>query len=926
MKHISLLITFYIGILCSLCAQKDTEFWFVCPEVSNGGSGNYDHPVAFRFSTYELSATVLITQPANPSFTPISIFIPENSTNSVLFPPYFNAVENTPPNTVLNKGFYIESTNPITAYYEVIGTTPHNPEVFSLKGKNAIGKTFFIPFQTVANNTNTFNPLPYAAFDIVATEDGTILTIIPTKPIIGSTSIQPLIVFLNKGQTYSAQSPSLLANEHPSGTKVTANKPVSITMKDDGLDGGAIFGNFCRDLTGTQIVPIEKIGTKYVVQKGFLNGNEFAFAVSTSSNTHVIMDGTLQGILGEGQLLVLPITNGSHFVESSAPIYLHQMTGIGCELASEILPALDCTGSSAVRFVRSTNESFYLFLVTESGNESGFTLNGIPSHIPPNSFQPVPGSNGQYVSAVISFSNFQVPTNQSSIIENSLGDFQMGFLNGGVVTGCRFGFFSDFGNLIPLSFSISLCPGESITVNGQTYSQPTTVFDTIPGIQGCDTLVTYDIELANYDLTFQIDSLSCSNGQTSLHYTLCNILGGALPPEVYVALYDSDPSTAPASHLGNIVVQALVSTSCISGTLSNLSALLPSTTNPCPIFTLTNFDGSKPGPISLSNFPTPVFEECNYSNNLNNFLVQLPEINAQARDEICNRPGSILVTSTFGIPPFEFNLNAGPWVNTPVFDNLPAGTYLLSIRDAQGCLNTSTYTIRSYTPIAVQIDSIRSIDCRREKGLISVSASGGNQPYSFRIDNGSPQPDGVFNNLETGVFSIVVADKDSCEVRLDGLAITESTDTSLTSEMIDLCSGLFIVLPNGDSINHAGSYPVVLSRENGCDSTIVFTIGISPNNFYVPNVFAPGRPGLNESFSVFTNPACIQNVSLLQVYDRWGNLVFEHHNLKPNDYTQGWRGDYRGQPLPPGVYTYLIELQLTNGLLIPHHGNVTLIR
>jgi len=541
-----------------------------------------------------------------------------------LFPPQFNFIENTPPNTILNNGFYIESTSTITAYYEIIGSTSHNPEIFSLKGKNALGNAFLVPFQTVVNNTNTFNPLPSAAFDIVATEDNTTIVITPTKPIIGGAANQAFTILLNKGQTYSGQSPSLFAIEHPSGTKIVSDKPVALTMKDDGLDGGAVFGNFCRDLTGTQLVPIEKIGTKYVVQKGFLTGNEFAFVVATSSNTQVTMDGVPQGVIDEGQILVLSITNGSHFVESTSPIYLHQITGVGCELASEVLPALDCTGSSSVRFIRSTNETFYLFLVTESGNESSFSINGNTNLISSSDFQTVPGSNGQYVSSIISFSNLQVPTNQSSIIENTLGNFQMGFLNGGVTTGCRFGYFSDFGHQVPISYSTTLCPGQSITINGQTYSQSTTVLDTIPGIQGCDTLVTYNILAAPFDLTFQTDSITCNNGQIDLHYTLCNLGSNPLPDSVTVAFYNTDPTSGTATHLGNLTLNPSPNITCYSSTYSNAGSILPLPGGTYSLYSIVNFDGSSPTPFALSNLPLTTTEECSYENNLSNTVVRLP--------------------------------------------------------------------------------------------------------------------------------------------------------------------------------------------------------------------------------------------------------------------------------------------------------------
>ncbi|MBK8965118.1 MAG: hypothetical protein IPM36_00260 [Lewinellaceae bacterium] len=284
-------IVFWMSIyLCpnSIFCQKDIEFWFVAPETSKG-SINYDRPVVFRFCTYDLPGTIKISQPANPDFPSQTISMPPNSASKFELPPNFEFVENTPPNQVLNKGFLIESSSPITVYYEVIGSPPNNPEIFSLKGRNALGKRFFIPFQNIINNTTSFAPQPYAAFDIVAIEDNTEITIIPTKAIVGGAANTPKVVSLNRGQTFSVQASTINAVDRPVGSEVTADKPIAITIKDDLIDGGSIYGNFCRDLVGTQIVPIEKTGTKYVAQKGFLNGDEFVFVLGIEPNTQIYL-------------------------------------------------------------------------------------------------------------------------------------------------------------------------------------------------------------------------------------------------------------------------------------------------------------------------------------------------------------------------------------------------------------------------------------------------------------------------------------------------------------------------------------------------------------------------------------------------------------------------------------------------------------
>jgi gliding motility-associated-like protein len=561
--NIPALIFLVITTSFNLFAQKDTAFWFVAPEVTQG-TLDYDRPVVFRFSTYESPAVITVSQPANPAFPPQVLNLPANTSGNLVLGTLFNFVENRPPNQVLKKGFYISATNPISAYYEVLGGCLCNPEIFSLKGKNALGLTFFTPFQSILENSSVHSPLPHAAIDIVATEDNTSVTILPTRNLVGHVANIPFVVQLQRGETYCAEALGQTGNAHPTGTKITSNKPIAVTVKDDLVDGGGTWGGSCRDLMGDQIVPVEKVGTQYVIQKGALNGPEFSFVVATANNTEVKLNGVVVGIINEGNALTLNIT-GVHFISTSAPAYVLQMTGNGCELGAEVLPPLDCGGSRSIRFVRATEELFYLFLVTKNGFQSGFTINGSNAAIPASAFSIVPGSNGMYVAATINVSTIDVPALVSSVVENSLGLFQMGFINGKeTATGARFGYFSDYSNAIviekeyPMCFgdtlhvhnlsiaspgyyaskvssltgcdssyeihvvsqifvnsqaTIQLCPNSFVTINGTNYNQPAVVLDSIPaqGL-GCDTIVTYTIELVTQQI--QEQTIDFCNGDT----------------------------------------------------------------------------------------------------------------------------------------------------------------------------------------------------------------------------------------------------------------------------------------------------------------------------------------------------------------------------------------------------------------------------
>jgi gliding motility-associated-like protein len=79
-------------------------------------------------------------------------------------------------------------------------------------------------------------------------------------------------------------------------------------------------------------------------------------------------------------------------------------------------------------------------------------------------------------------------------------------------------------------------------------------------------------------------------------------------------------------------------------------------------------------------------------------------------------------------------------------------------------------------------------------------------------------------------------------------------------------------------------------------------LGCPPNpeyQIFMPNVFSPNNDGFNDLFEVFG-----RNITFvrLRIFDRWGNLVFETQSPE-----QGWDGRFRGQNMPTGVYTCLLE-------------------
>lgn len=489
MKRVLLLCVLLFLFITNNIAQSGTEFWLAPPDVTELHNSPGGVPIYLNISTFSKAATVTIDQPANPSFTPIVINLAANTAHQENLSSFVSVLETRPTNTVLNTGLRVSSTEIITAYYEVSNTS--NPDIFALKGKNALGDEFYIPLHNHAPFYNhTFaSPHPaFASFEIVATEDSTDVTIFSPVPVDGHPARTPFTIRLDRGQTYScAYTGTNYENpiNHPSGAIVLSNKDIAISIKDDSNhnpSGG------CYDLLGDQIVPVGIVGTEYIAIKGRLNsnGDESVFILATENNTKVYIDGSSTPIvtLFAGQTyrydmdyLASSTNSNSVYITLSKPSYVTHVTGFGCEMGTAILPPLNCAGSEQVAFTRSTSEGFFLNILVRSKAVGGFSINGSgTATIDTTKFIDVPGTGGEWKAAQLEFNASQIPVNTAQLITNSKDVFALGIINGGAGSGCRYGFFSEFAAEVEVvaGSNGTVCANDTFNLSGSVSGGTTT--------------------------------------------------------------------------------------------------------------------------------------------------------------------------------------------------------------------------------------------------------------------------------------------------------------------------------------------------------------------------------------------------------------------------------------------------------------------
>ncbi len=447
-----LMLAYSIMLLSPIAvlAQVDQTFWFVVPETTREHAKT---PGVLRITAFQNAANVRISQPANPDFHPIELTVPAGTQQLVEFHDYgqnikgynstgawvegrnvepprrgdgslalelmLSAIENgtldqvrwnnsvvldhdwpgisgneptgvsSLEDMIFNKGLLIESTNgaDISVYYEI--ANPRNPERFNLKGQNALGTEFLIPSQNQFMNYSGMRR-SREKVDIVATEDGTVVTINYDRDLhnfVGKPSSgNSFSVTLDRGETFVLRSNTQSREQQLGGIFIESTKDIAVTISDDSIIESTSYIHY--DLVGDQLIPTSIAGTRYIAMHPSFGTRhqdvyERSGTGSVSNQVFIWPVGDPTGIRINGVAVKQPggsetFSRGDHYVtnisgngiliESDQPVIVYQISSYGYELGGGVLPALECTGSKSVTFARIYDENFFIQILTKKKN------------------------------------------------------------------------------------------------------------------------------------------------------------------------------------------------------------------------------------------------------------------------------------------------------------------------------------------------------------------------------------------------------------------------------------------------------------------------------------------------------------------------------------------------------------------------------
>ncbi len=121
-------------------------------------------------------------------------------------------------------------------------------------------------------------------------------------------------------------------------------------------------------------------------------------------------------------------------------------------------------------------------------------------------------------------------------------------------------------------------------------------------------------------------------------------------------------------------------------------------------------------------------------------------------------------------------------------------------------------------------------------------------------------------------------------------------------------------------------YFVTATDSNACinRSTIEVIVLCQGNKIFLPNTFSPNGDGTNDVF--YARGTGLDRVKSLRIFNRWGEVVFEQRDFPVNNAANGWNGMYKGKKALPDVYIYQVEIFCENSELIRFEGNIALIQ
>ena len=484
------------------------------------------------------------------------------------------------------------------------------------------------------------------------------------------------------------------------------------------------------------------------------------------------------------------------------------------------------------------------------------------------------------------------------------------------------------------STDIQVACDSFVWIDGINYvANNNTATQTIVGgaANGCDSIITLNLTInPTPTVTVPNDLIYCKG-----EITLVNIFTSTNPGTTYTWTNSNTAIGLVANGIGNI-----------------------------PVFTATNSTGA---PISGVISVTPSANGCvglpvNYNIIVSpaiTFTKVITPISCFAAND-----GQIAITPISGTPNFNYTWSVPGVGNSALATGLLPGQVTVTVEDANGCSEDSTFTIFEPAQIIVSFLSDRIDGCPGESVEFYIQTDTTLiSSLTWNLGNGTTVSGShsdfdtistVYPNPGSYDVSLTITDTSvagcSNTLPLSGYitihdnpianfsyAPTDATVFDPTIYFTDLSQ---INITNWDwdfdglgastdqnpifvFPEDTGNYLVTLTviDNNTCTNNITQNVKIFGEfGIFIPNSFTPDQNGRNDLFNPIGFGISEVGYSFM-IFDRWGELIFETHAL-----SDGWDGTYKGKLVPNDTFVWRVIFHDLDGVKHEQTGHINALR
>ncbi len=290
---------------------------------------------------------------------------------------------------------------------------------------------------------------------------------------------------------------------------------------------------------------------------------------------------------------------------------------------------------------------------------------------------------------------------------------------------------------------------------------------------------------------------------------------------------------------------------------------------------------------------------------------------------------------------------------SPNYQYPDSGEYQVSLisYSAEGCTDTATVTaiVSSFSPLTASITQDKNVLCAGDTVQVAVYASGGGPGKKWSIDGVNFGTPTFYSFVITNQTEVIVTVKDTCNAVVRDTSVFRTNVYSAVvanaHEDTTVCYGrrvsvkstaiggtgqfsyVWTSISGTDQLQNANSdttsltatvantFVVTAKDQCGTEASDTVDVKIKLCEVEVPNIFTPNGDATNNKF-VIKGISDFPN-TLVQIFDRWGNKVYETANY--ND-EKAWDGEGSDS----GTYFYLVNFSVADKSLLK--GTVQLLR